>query len=131
MGSEIHTKTSESAIFILIFTCNPFKPNVIAQSHQLDQSNSALRVFGGIFQFYSNFNRTLCKQTVDTLIRRRRIIWVNILGVKVMRSSNRSAGVCYSTECGTDLDCFGLVDSPFSERFKLSETTSISTEAYM
>ena len=28
-------------------------------------------ILGGIFHFYSNFNRTFCKQTVETLIRRR------------------------------------------------------------
>ena len=38
-------------------------------SYQLDQS--ALRVVGGIFHFYSNFNRTFCKQVVETLIRHR------------------------------------------------------------
>ena len=31
-------------------------------------------LLGGIFHFYSNSNRTLCKQTVKTLIRRR-ILW--------------------------------------------------------
>ena len=36
-------------------------------------------VLGGIFHFYSSFYRKLCKQTVETLIRRRilwRLIWV-------------------------------------------------------
>ena len=36
-------------------------------------------MLGGIFHFYSNFNTTFCKQTVETLIRRcivRRLIWV-------------------------------------------------------
>ena len=28
-----------------------------------------LGLLGGIFHFYSNFNRTFCKQTVETLIR--------------------------------------------------------------
>ena len=51
-----------------------------------------LGVLGGTFHFYSNFNRTFCEQTVETLIRRRvlglhclpvshkkdtRLIWVN------------------------------------------------------
>ena len=38
-----------------------------------------LGVLGGIFHFYSNLNRTFCKQTVVTLIRRHilwRLIWV-------------------------------------------------------
>ena len=36
-------------------------------------------MLGGNFPFYSNFNRIFCKQTVETLIRRRflrRLIWV-------------------------------------------------------
>ena len=36
-------------------------------------------MLGGIFHFYSSFNRKLCKQTVETLIRGRilwRLIWV-------------------------------------------------------
>ena len=49
---------------------NPFKPNGI--SHQ--QSISVLGNVGGIFHFYSNFYRTFCKQTVETLIRRH-IVW--------------------------------------------------------
>ena len=41
----------------------------------------SLGVFGGIYRFYSNFNWTICKQTVETLIRRHvlrtwRLIWV-------------------------------------------------------
>ena len=38
-----------------------------------------LGVLGGIFNFYSNSNRTFCEKTVKTLIRRRilrRLIWV-------------------------------------------------------
>ena len=37
-----------------------------------------LVLLGGIFQFYSNFKRNFCKQTVENLIRRRilrRLIW--------------------------------------------------------
>ena len=48
---------------------NPIKPNENSQSFQLDQSISVLRVVEWYFHCYSNFNRTLCKQTVDTLIR--------------------------------------------------------------
>ena len=50
-------------------------PNGISHSYHLDQSFSVLRVVG----FYSNFNRTFCRQIVETLIRRcilQRLIWV-------------------------------------------------------
>ena len=43
---------------------NPFKPNGISYYYQLDQSISVLRVVG--WYFYSNLNRTICKQTVET-----------------------------------------------------------------
>ena len=50
----------------------PFKPNGISNSYQLDQSISVFRILGGgFFHFHSNFNISLCKQTVETLIRRR------------------------------------------------------------
>ena len=51
----------------------------ISHWYKLDQSISVLRVVGWYFHIYSNFNRTFCKQTVETLIRRRvlrRLIWV-------------------------------------------------------
>ena len=67
------------SIFILVSTINPFVLNGISHSSQLDQSISILRVIGWYFSFFSNFNRTFCKQTVETLIRRhimRRLIWV-------------------------------------------------------
>ena len=55
-------------------------PNGIAQSYQLDQSISVLRVAGGIFRLYSYFDRKyVSKQWRETLIRRgvlRRLIWV-------------------------------------------------------
>ena len=60
---------------------NPFMPNGISKCYQLEQSISVLRdvrwyfwMLGGIFHFYSSFHRKLCKQTVETLIRRR-ILW--------------------------------------------------------
>ena len=56
---------------------NQFKPNGIYQYYQLYQSISVLRVAGCIVHFYSNFNRTFCKQTVETLIRRR-LIWASL-----------------------------------------------------
>ena len=57
-------------------------PNGIPLFYQLDRSISVLRVvalLGGIFYFHSNSNRTFCKQTVETLIRRRILcqIWVS------------------------------------------------------
>ena len=58
---------------------NPFKPNEISHSNQLDQPISVLRVVGSIFHLNSNFVRTFSKQTVEILIRRRvlrRLIWV-------------------------------------------------------
>ena len=45
---------------------NPFWPNGIPHCYQFDE------LLGGILHFYSNFNITFCKQTVETLIRRRR-----------------------------------------------------------
>ena len=39
---------------------NPFKPNGISHSYDLNHSITVLRVVGGNFQFYSNFNRTFC-----------------------------------------------------------------------
>ena len=50
-------------------------PNGISHCYQLDESISVLRVGGWIFfHFYSNLGRTICKQTVETLIRRR-VLW--------------------------------------------------------
>ena len=48
---------------------NLFMPNGISHCYQLKQSISVVRDVRCIFQFYSNFNRKLCKQTVETLIR--------------------------------------------------------------
>ena len=44
---------------------NPFNPNGISDCYQFDQSFSVLRVLEGILHFYSNSNRTVCKQTVE------------------------------------------------------------------
>ena len=70
--------------------------NGFSYLYQLDVSISNFRVVGWCFPFYSNFERSICKQTVETLIRRRdlwrlilvctvciclqkdaRLIWVN------------------------------------------------------
>ena len=50
-------------------TFNPFMPNGISHRYQLKQSISVLRDVRWYFCFYSNFNRKLCKQTVETLIK--------------------------------------------------------------
>ena len=52
----------------------PFMSNGISNSYHLDQSISISRVVGWYFPFYSNFSMTICKQTVETLIRRH-ILW--------------------------------------------------------
>ena len=49
---------------------NPFIPNGISHPYQSDKSIFVLRV-PGIFPFYSNVNRTFCKQIKESLIRRR------------------------------------------------------------
>ena len=46
---------------------NPFKPNGISHSSQLDQSISVLKVV--VCYFYSSFNGTFSAQMVETLIR--------------------------------------------------------------
>ena len=53
---------------------NPFMQNGISHCYQLEQSISVLRMVGGIFHFYSYFNRKVCKQKVETVIRRP-ILW--------------------------------------------------------
>ena len=53
-----------------MYLINPFLSNGIPHSYQLDLSISVLRVLGGIYHFHSNSNRTSCKQTAETLIRR-------------------------------------------------------------
>ena len=58
---------------------NPLKPNGISQHYQLEQSITVLRDVGCFFFLFSNFNRTFQEQTVETLIRCRRmlhLVWV-------------------------------------------------------
>ena len=60
--------------FFNLFVLNVF-PILIKWTNPL----AILGVLGGIFHFYSNFNGTFGKQTVETLIRRcilQRLIWV-------------------------------------------------------
>ena len=49
------------------FYFNPFMPSGISHLYCLDESISVLRDVG---LHYSNFNKALCKKTVETLIRR-------------------------------------------------------------
>ena len=70
-----------------------------------------LGVLGGIFHLISNFNRKFCKQTVETLIRRRvlrRLIWVSTvclcptkrtLGLNGLRISL----IRFNTECHSSI----------------------------
>ena len=49
---------------VLLF--NTFKPNRISDRYYLEQSLSVLRDIGGLFHFYSNFNRTFCTAGITT-----------------------------------------------------------------
>ena len=54
---------------IIISLLTHLSLNGISQSYQLDQPISILLVAGrSFFIFYLNFNRTFCKQTVETLM---------------------------------------------------------------
>ena len=71
-----------------------------------------LGVLGGIFHFYSNSNRKLCEQTVDTLVRCRffqHLIWVctvclcptnMTLGLYGLDVSKQLRPLPYATFCG-------------------------------
>ena len=76
---------------------NHFKPNRISIGHV--SSFSSYGLIGDIFHFYSNFNRTLCTQTVETLIRCRvvwRLIWVCTVCLSPIK---RMLGLCGLTGC--------------------------------
>ena len=64
--------TTESAI-VHIFHIPAILSKGMSLSYQFDQSISVLRVVRWHFSF-KGFNRTVCKQTVETLIRRR-VLW--------------------------------------------------------
>ena len=52
----------------------------------------SLGILGGIFKFYSNFNRTFCMQTVETLLRcltLRHLICVNINCLRPTKKNTR------------------------------------------
>ena len=62
-------------------------PKKFSQCYQLDQSISVVKVFVWIFfHFYSNFDRTFCKQTVET----RRLVLVCTV---CLRPTNRMLGL--------------------------------------
>ena len=80
-----------------------------------------LGLLGGIFHFYSNFNKILCKQTVKTLIRRHILclIWV-----------------CTVCICPTKrtLGLYGLIKSDKLEdklTFKMREDISETQSKYL
>ena len=71
-------RTRQLAPYVGCEFINPFMPNGISNPYHLGQSISDLRVAGWYFSLYSNFNRTFCKQKVESLIRRRvlrRLLW--------------------------------------------------------
>ena len=79
---------------LLKLELNPFMVNGTSHRYQLEHSISLLRDVGGIFHFYSNFNRTFCNQTVETLIRRRilrRLVWVCTVCIC---PTKRTLGLC-------------------------------------
>ena len=72
---------------------NPFKPIGISHDYQLDRSISILRVVGWYFLFLFKFVRAFCKQSVETLIRRRilqPLIWVSAV---FLRPTKRMLGL--------------------------------------
>ena len=76
---------------------NPFKLNGISHCYQLDLSIFVLRVFDGIFHCYSNLDRTIYKQTVETLIRRRVLrclIWICTV---CLFTTKRTLGIIWVT----------------------------------
>ena len=55
----------------MVFRINPHLPNEPIHPYQLDESIPNLGVSGAFFYFDFIFDRISCKQTVQTLIRRR------------------------------------------------------------
>ena len=68
---------------------NPFKQNGILHFHQLDQSISVLWVVGLYFSFSFKSNRTVCKQTVETLIRRHSDLGLYCLPMLLKKNDRR------------------------------------------
>ena len=85
-----------------LFKLNPFKPNGVSHCYQLEQSIFVSIDVGWYFSFYSNFNRTFYKQTVETLIRRR-VLWRLVLVCIVcLRPTKRALGFYGSKESCAD-----------------------------
>ena len=77
---------------------NPFMPNGISHRYQLEQSISVLRGVTWYFSFFIQVNRKLCKQTVETLIRRRilwHLVWVCTI---CLYPTKRTLGI-YGLKC--------------------------------
>ena len=91
---------------------NPFKPNRVSHCYQLEQSIFVSIDVGWYFSFYSNFNRTFCKQTVETMIRRR-ILWHLVWNCIVcLRPTKRTLGFYGSIESCADSSESTLVKLP-------------------
>ena len=86
---------------------NPFKPNRISHCYKLDQSITALWVVGCILHFYSNFNRTFCKQTVETLIRRR-VLLASALGLYCLPMFHKKDARLIWVKCKNILSSFNI-----------------------
>ena len=92
---------------------NPFMPNDISHRYQLEQS---IYVFKGcwmvFFHFHSNFNRTFCKQIVETLIGRRvlwRLIWVCTICLCLTKKTFGLYGYTDSMLCQLHMSyCFSI-----------------------
>ena len=77
---------------------NPFKPNGVSHCYQLEQYIFVSIDVGWYFLFYSNFNRTFCKQTVETLIRRR-VLWrLVLICIVCLHPTKRALGFYGSKE---------------------------------
>ena len=91
---------------------NPFKSNGVSHCYQLEQSIFVSIDVGWYFSFYSNFSRTFCKKTVETLIRRR-ILWrLVLICIVYLRPTRRALGSYGSKESCADSSESTLVKLP-------------------
>ena len=91
---------------------NPFKPNGVSNCYQLEQSIFVSIDVEWYFSFYSNLNRTFCKQTVETPIGRHvlwRLVWICIICI---RPTKRTLGFYGSKESCADSSESTLVKLP-------------------
>ena len=102
---------------------NPFKPNGISTNINRTSLSPFSGLLDGIFHFHSNSNRTLCKETVETLIRRRvqwRLIWECIV---CLCPTKRMLGLYYAftiipyCACLQFVIAFEFIDSFFVASF--------------